>query len=252
MTMLKLLMIRHGESTGNREKRMAGHTNDGLSPQGRRQCRQLASHLYQIGWRPTHIYSSPLQRAVESLDCLVKPWGWQMPSDPARHQARAGDLQESPNSRESNAAAHPPAFHWCQQLAEFQAGILTGLTWADATQRYPTLCRSLETAPDWVPIPNAETPLQGRDRARQFVAELLNNHGNDDAIWIMSHHWIMEHLIAAVMGCDRTWQITMPNTAVFEFWIECDREFASEMAFGISNYWQIKRFNDDSHLSDRT
>ena len=45
--MLKLLFIRHGESTGNRAQRMSGQAADRLTAQGQRQCQQLARHLYQ-------------------------------------------------------------------------------------------------------------------------------------------------------------------------------------------------------------
>ena len=156
--MLKLLFIRHGESTGNRAQRMSGHATDRLTAQGQRQCQQLARHLYQQGWRPSHIYSSPLQRALDSVAELAKVWQWQLsgptmppvvpaPSGAPAQQltaARAGDL---------------PQLSIMPHLQEFDAGILTGLTWREAQQQYPDLCQALETSHDWVPIPHAETPL---------------------------------------------------------------------------------------------
>jgi 2,3-bisphosphoglycerate-dependent phosphoglycerate mutase len=58
----------------------------------------------------------------------------------------------------------------------------------------------------------------------------------------------MEHLIACVLECDRTWQIAIPNTALFEFWIDRDRWSNSGMTLGINTFWQIRRFSDLTHL----
>ena len=133
-------------------------------------------------------------------------------------------------------------------LAEFQAGVLTGLTWAEAEARYPKLCAALMATPDCVPIPEAETPSQGRDRAQHFIQKLLNQHQQDDAIWVISHQWILQHLVASLLGCDRTWQISIPNTALFEFEIDRDRWDQLDMARWTSDLWQIKRFGDSPHL----
>ena len=252
--MLKLLFIRHGESIGNREHRMAGHSNDGLTPEGQQQCRRLAQRLYQQRWQPSHIYTSPLRRAVESLAYLLEPWSDLLsPNLPIRE----GATPEKPRWGHAVTASNLQAKYTLKitasvALQEFQAGVLTDLTWVEAKRQYPTLCRQLETSKDWVAIPNAETPQQGQHRAQNFIQQLLANHRNGDAIWIVSHHWIMEHLMSALMGCDRTWQMMIPNTALFEFWLDCDRWLQTGMAQGISDLWQIKRFSDGQHLNGQS
>ncbi|MBE7382211.1 MAG: histidine phosphatase family protein [Leptolyngbya sp. SIO1E4] len=250
--MLKLLFIRHGESTGNRDKRMASHREDGLTPKGQQQCQHLAGYLYRQSWQPSHLYTSPLRRGLESLAYLLAPWGWSLPAG----LGNVGNVKEINQRRITSNGARLPALplrHFenvtvSEQLTEFQAGILTGLTWAEAKQQYPLLCHTLETSQDWVAIPGAETPLDGRTRAQQFVQQLLAKHRAGDAVWIMSHYWIMEHLVAALMGCDRTWQLSIPNTALFEFWIDRDRWWQTEMTVGIRDFWHIKRFGDCPHL----
>ncbi|MEM9769828.1 MAG: histidine phosphatase family protein [Cyanobacteria bacterium P01_D01_bin.71] len=249
--MLKLLFMRHGESTSNRDRRLTGQDDSPLTAQGHQQCRQLATWLHAQSWPPTHIYSSPLRRALESLDDVMQPWPW--PLVPPVKQAqerwesdRAG-LDQRPLPGDSSPAA--PQFQVCPLLREFDAGILTGLTWPEAQQRYPDLCHQLETSADWVPIPAAETPQQGRQRAQAFLNDLLHRHCSGDAIWILSHHWILEHLIACLLGCDRTWQIAMANTALFEFWLDRDRWEQAGMPRSISDLWQIKQFNSTPHLA---
>lgn len=246
--MFKLLFIRHGESTGNQYGLIAGHLADGLTPQGQQQCRRLAAHLQAAGW-PSHIYCSPLRRAMDSLSYLIAPWDEEQPSMWVEQQQGGGAESLSPDR--SGEPTSPP-ITITEALAEFQAGILTGLTWTAAKVRYPDLCRALETGPDWVAIPGAESPLDGRERANTFLHQLFTRHQGDDTVWVMTHHWIMEHLIASLLGCDRTWQLTIPNTAVFEFWLDYDRWFQPGMPRSISNYWQIKRFGDCSHLTSGT
>lgn len=245
--MLKLLLIRHGESVDNREGRMGGLGSSRLTDRGRQQCQRLAIALHQQHWQPSHIYTSPLQRAIESTALLVHPWHWQLTSEPTGiahiRQAKEDGAIENASKR------HPlPTLFISDQLQEFDAGILTGLTWNEAQQHYPELCQALETSDRWVPIPDAETPSEGRQRATQFISQILAHHHNNDAVWIVSHHWIMEHLISNLMGCDRTWQIKISNTALFEFWIARDRWSEEGMTKGISDLWQIKRFNDRHHL----
>lgn len=249
--MLKLVFIRHGESTSNRDLRMTGREDAALTPLGQQQCQQLADWLYQQGWQPSHIYSSPLRRAVESVAILVTPWQWQMPPSPIPTETETVPADHSPSTilpLQALSTDVPPTLSLSTHLQEFDAGILTGLTWPSAQQRYPDLCQALMASADWVPIPQAETPLQGRQRAQQFITHLLKAHSNGDRVWVMSHQWILEHLIAALLGSDRTWQITMPNTALFEFWFDRDRWAQSGMSLGISDLWQIKRFNAVPHL----
>ncbi|MDA0867269.1 MAG: phosphoglycerate mutase family protein, partial [Cyanobacteria bacterium] len=77
---MRILFIRHGESTGNVAGRMAGQSDDGLSPLGCHQSTQLAQWLYTQGWQPSHIYTSSLRRAVETLAILAVPWAWLLPA----------------------------------------------------------------------------------------------------------------------------------------------------------------------------
>jgi broad specificity phosphatase PhoE len=225
---LKLLLIRHAQSIGNQQQRMQGWAEFELSKQGEHQATTLAARLANEQWRPTHVYSSPLIRAQQTTEILLQPF-----------LASTGD------------SAPAIALECADDLREFQTGIFQGLTWAEAQVAYPELCRRLETSPDWIPIPGAETLQAGRDRAHRFVYQLLDRHDNRDRVWIISHHWILQQLMAVLLGSDRTWGMTIHPTALFEFWLDRDRWYCTEQDRLNSTLWHIRRFNDAQHLPNQ-
>ncbi|NEP16108.1 MAG: histidine phosphatase family protein [Leptolyngbya sp. SIO4C1] len=216
MTYLKLLLIRHAQSLGNAALQMEGQGSTALSALGRQQAQRLAAALLRSE-RPTHCYSSPLLRSRQTAAALT--------------------------------AAYPPlTVTLADPLQELHAGILQGLTWAEATVRYPDLCQRLMQQLDYWPVPQAEPLSAGRARAQRWLTDCLKQHQPGDVIWAVSHAGLMQHLIAAVLGCDRTWQIPIQHTAVFEFWLAQTAWTASDRNRFNPEFWQIRRFNDTAHL----
>lgn len=243
---LKLLFIRHAQSTGNLEKRMQGHGEFELSELGRQQAEKLARRLLAEAWIPSHVYSSPLKRAAETTQILVDYFRT------APLPAAVSDLIDATVTVPlEEVEAGPPAIaiEYADELKEFQNGIFQGLTWAEAMSQYPDLCHALESSPDWIPIPQAETLEAARSRAHQFIQRLLNRHQNGDHVWIISHSWIMQHLIAELLECDRSWRLRASNTALFEFWIDRDRWGRTDQNRFNTDLWQVRRFNDCQHLN---
>jgi broad specificity phosphatase PhoE len=66
----QVVLIRHGQSRGNAQRRFGGHTDTPLSPRGRKQARVTALAL--AAEKFTAIYSSDLPRAVETAQPLAK------------------------------------------------------------------------------------------------------------------------------------------------------------------------------------
>ncbi|MCA1631625.1 MAG: histidine phosphatase family protein, partial [Acidobacteria bacterium] len=66
----RILLVRHGQSRGNAERRFGGHSATPLSPKGRAQAEATARAL--AGERVTSIYSSDLLRAVETAEPLAR------------------------------------------------------------------------------------------------------------------------------------------------------------------------------------
>ncbi len=66
---MDILLIRHGETTWNRERRMQGHIDIPLNDEGRRQARALGVALKAE--RPDAIWSSDLQRARDTAQAIA-------------------------------------------------------------------------------------------------------------------------------------------------------------------------------------
>jgi len=65
----RLILIRHGESAGNRERRFTPHPEIPLTDLGREQARAAAAHIRE-GFAPSRIVSSPLVRARQTAVIL--------------------------------------------------------------------------------------------------------------------------------------------------------------------------------------
>ncbi|MEO0532802.1 MAG: histidine phosphatase family protein [Cyanobacteria bacterium P01_A01_bin.123] len=241
MGSLKLILLRHAQSIGNAQGRMEGQHSSPLSVQGQQQANELAIVL-KHHWSPTHLYCSPLQRAQETLHHLLTSCNYS--SFPALA------LSDSPLTPllPCSPSPHPPIpLTLCNTLQEAHGGIFQNLTWAEACDRYPEICHRLEHSPDWQPVPQAETPAAVRQRSRQFLHRILQTHRNGDRLWIVTHSWLLQHLISEILGSDRTWGIAIAPTAWFEFSLDRDRWGQSGPNQYNGELWKIHRFNDTSH-----
>ncbi len=100
---MKILLIRHGETTGDLEDRYGGSYDDHLTEKGREQLTQTATQVANKGIEI--IFHSPLIRARESAEIISEAIGC-------------------------------PIKQW-NGLEERHYGILTGLTKHEALEKYP-------------------------------------------------------------------------------------------------------------------
>jgi broad specificity phosphatase PhoE len=97
------VLVRHGETDWNRERRFQGHADVSLNEAGRRQAEALADAL--AGERFAAVYSSPLRRAIETAEVVA---------------GRLGIAVEASDG-----------------LMEVDVGSWSGLTTAEVEQRFP-------------------------------------------------------------------------------------------------------------------
>ena len=86
-----LILMRHGETSWNRELRVMGDADVPLNDTGRRQCREVARML--TGFAIDRIVSSPLLRAVESAEILNDALGLGLTHDTDLAEVRFGRWQ---------------------------------------------------------------------------------------------------------------------------------------------------------------
>ncbi|MCX7969133.1 MAG: histidine phosphatase family protein [Armatimonadetes bacterium] len=73
MAMVRLFLVRHGQSVWNDEKRVQGQQDVPLSEEGRKQATALGERLKGIQIHAC--FSSPLKRAVETAELILKVSG---------------------------------------------------------------------------------------------------------------------------------------------------------------------------------
>jgi broad specificity phosphatase PhoE len=68
----RLLLVRHGVTTWNREGRFQGHLDPPLDEEGRVEARLLAERIRETpGYHPVRVISSSLRRALETAEILA-------------------------------------------------------------------------------------------------------------------------------------------------------------------------------------
>jgi hypothetical protein len=103
--MLRLLLIRHGETAWNAEGRLQGQADPPLSPRGRQQARALA---HVVAAETVHaVYASDLRRAWETACILAAPLGLQVQQEPRWREMAFGYWEglTLAQIRQRNAAA---------------------------------------------------------------------------------------------------------------------------------------------------
>ena len=69
--MLKLVLVRHGESIWNKENKFTGWTDVGLSDEGIEYAKQAGKILYNEGFDFDIVYTSALKRAIDTLNYMM-------------------------------------------------------------------------------------------------------------------------------------------------------------------------------------
>ncbi len=185
--MLKLLLVRHGETAWNRDRRIMGRQEIGLDETGR--CQALALKEALSLFSVDAVYSSPVCRARETAEILAEGRGL------------------------------PPRFD--ERLVEIHYGDWVGMTFDEvrALPDYTPYFQRLQT-----PVaPNGETLFQVRDRAVDFIEHLRKSHPDQTVLAVSHADWIkcvlMEYL---GIPFGNIWKFRVDNASVSL--IECDPE----------------------------
>jgi 2,3-bisphosphoglycerate-dependent phosphoglycerate mutase len=160
-----LLLVRHGESTWNREHRIQGQLDPPLSDEGRRQAERVGQRL--AGRRLAAFYSSDLKRAFETSQAI---------------QAVTG-FNPEPMAR----------------LREIYLGDWEGLRTDELAERFPEAWASWSDEPDWDLVPGGEGAALFETRVAAALDEILERHHQGDVL-VVTHGGVIQIALHRVIG----------------------------------------------------
>lgn len=162
-----LIVIRHGETPWNRERRMQGTTDTPLSDVGRAQARALGQRLADRAFAA--LYSSNLARARDTASAIAESAGRDIITDP--------------------------------RLQERRFGIFEGLTAAEIMSRYPDEhARFSSRDPDYA-VPGGESARSFTQRCLGCLAEIADRHHGAEVV-VVTHGLVLDSLYRAAHGLD--------------------------------------------------
>lgn len=213
---MKLILVRHAQSTGNAAGRWQGRNETELSEPGEAQAKRLKDRFISECFEPTHVYSSPMIRTYETARIVTAAW------------------------------KYPIVL--LDDVIELDVGIFSGKTWEEVEAEYPEVARLYAKTRNWDHVPGAESMDARKLRAEKAINGLVTDHSNADKIVVFTHGGIMLYLVAALMDTDRMWGISVANTALFDFDIDLNHWHRRDVALLNTDLWRINRFNDIRHL----
>lgn len=160
-----VILVRHGQSQGNAEGRFGGHTDTPLSARGRKQAQATANLLAKE--KLDAVYSSDLRRAIQTASAL---------SDLAGLELETTDA-----------------------LRERSVGVMEGLTFEEAAERYPEQYAALLHRDFEHVLEGGESYRQTLDRASRKLDEAIEMH-RGGRIAVFTHTGAICILILHLMG----------------------------------------------------
>ena len=160
-----MILVRHGQSTWNREHRIQGQLDPPLSDEGRRQAELLARRL--AGRRLAGFYVSDLKRAFETAEA-IEP---------------LVDLKPDPTPG----------------LREIYLGEWEGLRTEEIAERFPDAWARWSEKPDWDLVPGGEGAARFETRVIATLEEILERHAHGDVL-LVTHGGVIEVALHRVIG----------------------------------------------------
>ena len=164
---LRLVLVRHGETQWNRERRSQGQTDTALTALGREQAELAARSLRDE--EILAVYTSPLIRA----------------SAMAERIATFHNLQVIPR----------------KELMELDHGDLEGMTGEEMREHYEAFLEAWLEAPAALRLPNGESLEDLQQRTWRFVENVRAAH-REGTVVAVSHNLAMRTILCKALGMD--------------------------------------------------
>jgi len=177
----KVIFIRHGQTSWNKDKKYQGHSDISLNENGLRQAELVGKRLAEE--KINAIYSSDLQRACQTAEMI------------AQHHAL-------PIIRK-------------QELREINFGMWEGLTYQEIMETWPEILRTMYSQPSETCPPQGESFNKVRQRVIRALQQCIAKHQNETIV-VVSHGGTMRVILCAALGIDldKMWFIRQDSTAI--------------------------------------
>ncbi|HEX3220794.1 MAG TPA: histidine phosphatase family protein [Candidatus Limnocylindria bacterium] len=209
----RLLLVRHGVTTWNREGRFQGHLDPPLDPLGEQEAAALAGRLVREVPEALSIVSSPLQRATATARIIA---------DAFAADGRLIAVQLEPG------------------LMEIGQGEWEGRTHGELAQADAERYRTWAATGGWHEPPGAEPATDAANRAADAVSRMLAaaDPSLAETLCCVSHGGILRLLAGRLAGLpdEQSWALQVDNASLSEL---------RHTAGG----WQIEAWNETSHLA---
>lgn len=212
--MIRLILMRHGQTDYSLQNRYCGFSNPSLNNKGIWQSKMLAARLKDV--RIDKVYSSDLKRTYETAEIIFKN-----------------------NSIEKVA-----------DLREMNFGIFEGLKYEDIIKKYPKLYRDWINNPMKVKIPNGERLKDLSKRVKERLSFILSqNEGKTLAV--VTHNGPIRIVLCKALKFDLKtfWQIEQEISALNI--IDYPGESPPCLRRGFGRQAIVVKMNDISHLSNQ-
>jgi probable phosphoglycerate mutase len=221
---LRILLVRHGLSSFNQERRIQGRDDlSTLSQEGAEQARRTGSALADVPLRT--VYSSPLQRARQTAALLLEAHG--TPHDPLH----------------------------VEELLEIDLAPWSGLRREDLLTHHPEQERRWREAPETLELERSDGRpyrplLELMDQAGRFADRLLADHldcldaASTETVLVVAHNAILRCLMLQLLGLpvERFRRLRLDNAAITV--LNISRAAAGDLEV------QIESHNGTAHLED--
>jgi len=221
---LRILLVRHGLSSFNQERRIQGRDDlSTLSQEGAEQARRTGSALADVPLRT--VYSSPLQRARQTAALLLEAHG--SPHDPLH----------------------------VEELLEIDLAPWSGLRREDLLTHHPEQERRWREAPETLELERSDGRpyrplLELMDQAGRFADRLLADHldcldaASTETVLVVAHNAILRCLMLQLLGLpvERFRRLRLDNAAITV--LNISRAAAGDLEV------QIESHNGTAHLQD--
>jgi broad specificity phosphatase PhoE len=164
-SILKLILVRHGETSWNEQKKIQGASDIELNDRGCEQVRKLALSLREE--KIDVIVTSPLKRAYETARAIGR--------------------------------FHDVTIEAEKDLQELNTGDLEGLTFPEVMAKYPTFLQQWRADSSAIDIPNGESFRSLQNRAWPVIERIINRARN--AV-VISHNFTLAAILCKIQNLD--------------------------------------------------